>query len=166
MKLRQATLADAEELGALHVLSWQAAYAGVFPASFLSNLRVEARVRWFERRVKGGTPILVADSDSGIAGFCLIGPSEEPGWGEIFAIYVDPSRWGGGYGHALLNEAESVLRKDGHSSALLWVLEDNPRARRFYERQGWELAKPIRFEEIGGTYVTERRYEKVLRIVS
>ena len=25
----------------------------------------------------------------------------------------------------------------GEREAILWVLEDNPRARRFYEREGW-----------------------------
>ena len=28
----------------------------------------------------------------------------------------------------------------GYRSAVLWVLRDNPRARRFYERTGWSLS--------------------------
>ena len=31
------------------------------------------------------------------------------------------------------------LGGDGFRTATLWVLEDNPRARRFYEREGWQL---------------------------
>ena len=31
------------------------------------------------------------------------------------------------------------LTEGGHERAVLWVLRDNPRARRFYERAGWVL---------------------------
>jgi hypothetical protein len=50
----------------------------------------------------------------------------------------------------------------GYWRGLLWVLQGNNRARAFYERQGWALGKPIRIEAIGGTDVTEVRYEKAL----
>ena len=32
---------------------------------------------------------------------------------------------------------ETRLRAEGFDSAVLWVLEDNPRARAFYEKFGW-----------------------------
>jgi hypothetical protein len=37
----------------------------------------------------------------------------------------------------LLARAEEALRQAGFADAGLWVLEDNPRARRFYEASGW-----------------------------
>jgi ribosomal protein S18 acetylase RimI-like enzyme len=33
---------------------------------------------------------------------------------------------------------EMRLRAEGFDTAVLWVLKDNPRARAFYEKFGWE----------------------------
>jgi RimJ/RimL family protein N-acetyltransferase len=46
----------------------------------------------------------------------------------------------------------------GYSSATLWVLEENPRARRFYEREGWIRNGERRCEEFLGVTVAEVRY--------
>ncbi len=73
-----------------------------------------------------------------------------------------PDHWGQGMGRALLNAGEARLAADGFERALLWVLEGNEAARAFYERQGWVKGKPIRLETIGGTEITEVRYEKAL----
>ena len=57
--------------------------------------------------------------------------------GEIYAIYVDPQHWGTGAGRALMAAALSHLAGEGLSPVRLWVLADNHRARRFYERHGF-----------------------------
>ncbi|HUW16385.1 MAG TPA: GNAT family N-acetyltransferase, partial [Actinomycetes bacterium] len=54
-----------------------------------------------------------------------------------YALYVDPSRWGGGAGRALVAAAEARLRVLGHAEAALWVLEANQLGRSFYETVGW-----------------------------
>jgi hypothetical protein len=46
----------------------------------------------------------------------------------------------------------------GYPSATLWVLEDNLRARRFYEREGWILDGGRRDEAFLGVTVPEVRY--------
>lgn len=58
--------------------------------------------------------------------------------GEVYGFYLHPDAWGSGCGSALMERAETHLADGGFSTAILWVLRDNPRARRFYERQGWE----------------------------
>jgi hypothetical protein len=49
---------------------------------------------------------------------------------------------------------------------MLWVLEDNPRARRFYEAGGWSTDGTIRPIEIFGIDVPEIRYTKTLQTAS
>ncbi|MFN2594225.1 MAG: GNAT family N-acetyltransferase [Actinomycetota bacterium] len=56
---------------------------------------------------------------------------------ELVTIYLDPSVWGQGIGHALMDVALNDLRERGFASAVLWVLEENKRARQFYEAGGW-----------------------------
>lgn len=159
--VRWAALEDAPDLADVHVASWQKAYAGIFPETFLDGLDREARSRWWRRHIAEGARVLVSESDR-VVGFCSLGPSDDEGWGEIFAIYVHPDHWDEGHGYRLLEAGETALRELDHQRALLWVLETNERGRRFYERQGWVAGKPVRLEEIGGVQVTELRYEKIL----
>lgn len=163
--VRLATIGDAEALAETHVRSWQAAYAGIFPEEFLDGLDRGRRARWWRRFIGEGATVHVSEAD-GVVGFCTAGDSDEDGWGEIFAIYVHPEHWGEGHGRELLMAGESGLAASGHDRALLWVVEANSRGRRFYERQGWTVGRPIRVEDIGGIQVTELRYEKRLLGVS
>jgi GNAT superfamily N-acetyltransferase len=48
-----------------------------------------------------------------------------------------PSGGAGEVGRALHDEVLSRQRADGRTRCNLWVLEENARARRFYERLGW-----------------------------
>lgn len=160
--VRFATLDDVEDLAEVHVRSWQEAYAGILPDSYLRGLNRSARVRWWSRFIANGAEVHVSEVDR-VVGFCTAGDSDDEGWGEIFAIYVHPDHWGEGHGHELLRAGETRLAALGHEKALLWVLEANERGRRFYERQGWTVGKPIRVEEIGSIQVAEVRYEKRLR---
>ena len=64
-------------------------------------------------------------------------------------------------GRKLIRAAEEALRESGFSEAMLWVLEQNPRARRFYEAGGWRAAasRPI---EVLGVVAPEVQYRKRL----
>lgn len=159
--IRWATVDDADDLADVHVATWQAAYARMLPAEFLGTIDRAARARWWRRFIGDGARVHVAEIDR-VVGFCHATGSSDDGWGEIYSIYVHPDNWGDGHGHDLLQAGEDTLRATGFETALLWVLDANQRARRFYERHGWTVGKPIRVEEIGGVQVTEVRYEKSL----
>jgi GNAT superfamily N-acetyltransferase len=68
--------------------------------------------------------------------------------GELYAIYLDPQCWGQGLGRKLLAHATRRLLSHGYSIAILWVLESNRRARRFYEIAGWTLDGATKLENI------------------
>ena len=70
----------------------------------------------------------------------------EPESGEVYSIYVRPDAWGTGSGWALMDAAVEWLA-ERWQEAILWVAEENPRARRFYERYGW-VAETTRVEEV------------------
>jgi GNAT superfamily N-acetyltransferase len=156
--IRPATPADAEAVARIHVETWQAAYTHVFSSEALAGMstaeRAEMHRRW---------PPLVAEVDGELVGFVSVGRDrEEGGDGELYAIYVHPDHWGTGVGRALIQAGEERLRELGHSDAILWVLEDNPRARRFYELAGWSTDGTTRPIEIFGVEVPEIRYSKML----
>ena len=162
--VRRATERDARGIALVHVDTWRAAYAGLLPASFLARLSVDAReVGWRTalRDPAPGSSIRVALRGARCVGFVSVGPSREPdgaGLGEVYAIYVDPSEWGTGVGGALMEQAIDDLRGAGFDAATLWVFDDNPRARRFYERYGWRADGARQELDVEGTKVWEVRY--------
>jgi GNAT superfamily N-acetyltransferase len=156
--VRPARREDAAAIADVHVRTWQAAYEDVFGAERLAGIG-DRRAQWesWLADPRTGWSVFVADESGRLLGFASMGPSrDEPGKGELFAIYVLPDAWGSGAGSALMASALEALR--GYSSATLWVLEDNPRARRFYEREGWILEGGRRDEEFLGMTVAEVRY--------
>lgn len=88
-----------------------------------------------------GRAVSVAAAGGRIVGFAAIGPPDDeqapPGTGELHAIYLRAAYAGHGIGRALLMHAEGSLDEAGYRRGILWVLETNERARRFYERAGW-----------------------------
>jgi GNAT superfamily N-acetyltransferase len=144
----------------VHVRTWQVAYAHVFPPERLAELSIERRAdQWRE------SPPLVAMADGVVVGFVSVGASrDDNAAGELFAIYVDPEHWSTGVGRELIAAGEEHLRALGHTDAILWVLADNPRARRFYERAGWHHDGGTRSIEIFEHEVLEVRYRKELQI--
>src|SRR5690606_41064361 len=58
--------------------------------------------------------------------------------GEVTAIYLRQAHWGRGIGRRLFAAVVDRLREAGFEEAILWVLDTNARARRFYEAAGWE----------------------------
>jgi GNAT superfamily N-acetyltransferase len=76
---------------------------------------------------------------------------------ELRALYVMPDAWGSGAGGALIDAVLDAIRADGHGEATLWVGEANGRARRFYEREGWEPTGETKASELGPEELQYRR---------
>lgn len=164
MTVRAATAADADAIGRVHAETWRATYAGVLPEAAFD---VEARQRWwrevFARERHPASAVFVAELDGAVVGFTGVGASrEEPGVGELFTIYVDPRHWGTGAGRELIARAEASLAASGFTEAMLWVLEGNDRAERFYRAAGWTQDGGRKVDELQGATLTEVRYRKSL----
>ena len=163
MKVRPARVDDAAAIAETHVRTWQAAYEHVFGAERLAALDLEARTANWQRWLRDPEPrwhVFVAEEENGrVVAFATLGEGRERGdEAELYAIYALPEAWGSGAGPALMAAALEALREDGFRAAILWVLEDNPRARRFYEREGWAPDGARREGEHLGIEVAEVRY--------
>lgn len=152
--IRPASHDDAPALTAVKVASWRDAYHQTFPDEFLSSLDYSAQ--YWDRHLDG--LVVVADQDQ-VLGYCSQAAADDEGWGEIRAIYVHPDHQRLGYGTRLLGAGLSGLQERGFERALLWVIDSNDRARRFYQEKGFVVGAPFRIEDIGGTQVTLLRYE-------
>lgn len=162
--------ADIEAVSAIRVRGWRAAYAGLVPQAYLDAMTVEEdaerRRQWFSRPGRASRD-LVALGDDGPVGWICRGPcrDELPGRaavGEVYALYVTPDLIGTGIGRRLLDEAHARMRDEGFTDAVLWVLDGNERARRFYERAGYRPDGATRDDDYDGTALTELRYRRRL----
>jgi GNAT superfamily N-acetyltransferase len=175
--IRSARRADADGITDVQVASWRAGYAHVFPDSILyaDDFDSTRRAFWNAWRFAPGHRIAVAavpvdDIGERIVGFASFGPERErargfTGRGEVWAFYLHPEAWGTGAAISLMEHVEVRLLAEGFDTAVLWVLDDNPRARRFYERHGWATTGiSATFDDYCAVQVPEVEYRKVLRV--
>jgi GNAT superfamily N-acetyltransferase len=163
VQIRKATVEDARRVEEIRVRTWRVAYRHVLPPERLDAMPID-ETRWLHRikEPPPGWSTDVAEVDGRVVGFASTGPSRDrEGIGELYAIYVEPDAWSTGAGRALIACAEAELAET-YTDATLWVLEDNARARRFYERAGWEHDGVRKIETFLETEVAEVRYRKRL----
>ena len=156
---------DAVAIASAHVRSWQAAYRGIVPDTLLDALSIDRRASWWRGELtEMATPTAcwVVERSGRVVGFASIGAarrdSASPGLGELYAIYLEPESWSLGFGRAIMNQAIAGLRDAGFRAAILWVLADNARGRRFYERAGWQPDGATMSWETSGATLPEVRY--------
>ncbi|MFJ3235942.1 GNAT family N-acetyltransferase [Streptomyces sp. NPDC086787] len=168
--VREMDAADVEAVSTIRVQGWQAAYAGIVPQTYLDAMTVESDARQRRRWVsQPGRPSrdLVALGDRGPVGWICFGPwrGEVPGLGrvgEVYALYVSPDLIGQGIGRRLLEEAHAQMKSQGFEESALWVLADNQRGRRFYERSGYQADGATQDDSYEEITLTELRYQRVL----
>ena len=148
---------DRMALSRIYEQSWKYAYKGLIPQSYLDSI---PEGRWISTPDRSGMHTLVYDSDGliGTSSFCRSRWKNYPDCGEIVSIYFLPEHIGKGYGHELLTAAEKELHSMGYEHILLWVLEENTRARNFYERHGYSVTGDVLDDNIGGKDIREVMY--------
>lgn len=142
IRFRDAQPADLAAIARIHSDAWHAAYRDLIAADVLARVtpatRLAAWQQWFS---DADHRVIVLVDDNRILGFIRLCPprliaSPPPNYGELSHLYLDPSVIAKGYGHALFDHAKRTLESCGYAGMLLWTLEGNRPARRFYERHG------------------------------
>ncbi|MEV7416640.1 GNAT family N-acetyltransferase [Streptomyces sp. NPDC089919] len=172
MRVRAMTAADVEAVAAIRVTGWQAAYAGILPQHYLDAMTVEEDVRLRRRRFSEGrtdrADLVAVDAADRVLGWACLGPyrgpvpDPDPERAELYALYVEPALVGSGVGRTLMAAVHAEARDRGFAAVLLWVLEDNARARRFYERAGYTADGAVQSEDYDGAPAAEVRYGRRL----
>jgi GNAT superfamily N-acetyltransferase len=127
MTIRESGPVEAETHFRIQRAASLAGLAHVFPPETHPYPDAEILERW--RSFTGR--VLLAEEDGAPVGVAAV----EPCW--LAGLYVVPERWGTGVADVLHDDALAALRELGCVEARLWVLEENRRARGFYERHGW-----------------------------
>jgi ribosomal protein S18 acetylase RimI-like enzyme len=114
---------------------------------------------------KGTTLIAVRDQTT--VGFLSTGPVRDTdlkgaGYGEVYALYVDPAQWRSGIGTELWRAGLNWFRDQEYRDVSLWVLEANRIARDFYEKLGFALDGHTAPYQAGDGRLVELRYVRGL----
>ena len=154
--IRPATIADADDIAALHAASWRSAYRGILKDSTLGPaLDGERRTHWRSElaQMTPADTVLIADG----LGFIAAWAEGDPGFGAyIDNLHVHPEGRSAGLGRRLLGEAMRRVAGRGEARAYLWVFDANTRALEFYRRLGGEIVEHG-FEQIDGLIVPQSR---------
>jgi ribosomal protein S18 acetylase RimI-like enzyme len=150
--IRPSTVEDDVGIRKVQVATWKSTYRGMIPDEILDQMTVENP----PKRSKQPDPKLVAsrrafvavNGNEEIIGFSAGGASrtnDHDFLSELWAIYVLQSHQGQGIGKALFEAIRNAL-STSHAKMIIWVLQENHSAHRFYERLGGErlpLRKPF-----------------------
>ena len=151
MTVRNAEFDDMKQLGHIMSVSFRTAFA-----DFVSQQTMDACARedncvaLLEGIYQEGKMHFLIGEHSGM----LCWQETELG-AEIVAIHSLPESWGTGLGHIMLEEA---LHQIGNRPVFLWAFKENKRARRFYEKHGFQWDGSERVSEFDGAL--EVRYVK------
>jgi GNAT superfamily N-acetyltransferase len=128
--LRRATADDADACVAVQRASSVVGYAHIFDQSEYPFPDDAVRQEWVDR-LAGPTVVTIASVDGAPVG--VVGARND----RLESLFVVPEHWGGQVASILHDEALALIAATGAEAAVLDVLADNLRARRFYERRGW-----------------------------
>lgn len=167
--IRAAVPADAEAIARVQVAGWHSTYTGLMPDGVLADQTVERRQPMWARMLSEPETFKVYTAEASapedgnddhhheaapeMVGIVSGGEPQSMIDGlyhgfdcEVYALYIMKAHQGHGLGRRLLQQMMVDFASVGKSAMLLWVLDDNHAARRFYERMGGvllELEKPF-----------------------
>lgn len=154
VRIEKAGTEYADIIGQVHSEAWQQTYAGVFPESFLREDTAEKRKQEFLETL-GNKDIFYYIVYEDTTPIGIVKVIEEPDAYEIASLYILEKYRNKGYGKQVI----AYLQKELNPKRIrLWVLEENTKARRFYENNAFEFSGNTRLIHRGQAF-TQLQYE-------
>lgn len=161
--IRKATLEDALRCAEIHSRSWDFAYSSCVPHEEIEKLTERSPMIWkrmLEKEPHNNYVVIEQDETVGILTFGKARDKDLPDTtGELVGLYLDPDFIGLGIGTKVMEFIKSDLKAAGFSTMVLWVLDQNYRAKAFYEKFGFKFdgtKKPSGLgERLEERYITE-----------
>lgn len=161
--IRSAAEEDAETISKIYAASWKGAYQGIVPQTFLDQLKdtfwVAAFQEWLGHSTMQAQILFDKDIPIGCAAWGKAREERYDGWAEIVSFYLLPSYFGRGFARRLMDSVLEEIKKEGYHSVYLWVLKENGRAKRFYEKIGFRSGGKEITTTIDNEVLTDISYE-------
>lgn len=158
--IRLATLDDANYCANIHAEAWSFAYSDIVPKEIIGKYNARWSMIWNKMLSNNINSHYVITLDDVIIGFLTIGVSRDEDLKEFFyeivGLYLIPEYVAKGYGKQAMDWIKKEIKSRGYDKISLWVLEENNRARRFYEKSGFMADGKIKPSGLAETH--EVRY--------
>jgi GNAT superfamily N-acetyltransferase len=160
--IRPARLADAEGIARAHTASWQTSYRGLLPDAVLDHIDVDQRAASWRRTLQDRSVLTLVAYDTthhDIVGLCDAGRTRAPSAyaAEVYRIYVEHHAKRYGLGREMFAQVTDWLRAQELRSLIIWVLDNNHHACRFYEAMGGRALSRVA-SAVSGFPVVELSY--------
>lgn len=165
--IRYANIEDVEAMALIHSKSFQQAFKGIIPDDVLKEKFSYERLRdHLHQGLKEGTiaSCIVFEDDIPVGMQAFIKDTAEGRSDseiDIGTICLLPEYWGKHIGSEFIVWGLEALKSKGYTKVALWVVEENLRARSFYEKVGFQHDGEIRIIN-PGKQLKEYRYVKYL----
>ncbi len=163
VRVRVATVSDADAVGALHAASWRYAYRGALSDEYLSGDDVELdRMHLWRTRLAEPSErqhLLLAEDVGRLLGFVCFYGNESEEWGSYLNnLHVARTAQGLGIGRLLLHSTAELCGSAYSGGLYLWVVQSNTQAQGFYARYGGRNTGTGVWEAPGGTVAPVFRF--------
>jgi ribosomal protein S18 acetylase RimI-like enzyme len=144
IEIRSVTPEDNKVLAYIQTESWKAAFNKILSEEDLLEYTNVHRVEEMYARVLNNDrlngAILTVDGEPHCMAFWGAYRGDDfPDCAELICIHSLCKNWNKGYGSIMMKHIFNELRDSQYTEMLLWVFEENIRARKFYEKHGFVL---------------------------
>lgn len=133
---------DSKAASRIYAMGWKAGYKKIFSEELLTEIPFDFWVDRFNSNYdthRFEIAIINAEGkDIGAGGYGFSRDYDDSETGEVTSIYFLETAWGKGYSKKLMDFMIGELKKIGCKKVNIWVLKDNIRAQRFYEKYGFK----------------------------
>ena len=159
ISIRKVKYEDIEQIVDINIKDWKKVYRGIIDDDILDNLNRDKKRKKWQKHYNIGN-VIVAEKAGEVIGYCRYDDNAEYENrdidSEIIALYVDCDKLGRGVGRKLVEYVINDLKIKNKSKMIIWCLEKNKNARKFYEKIGGRLIDDEKYFEIEG-----REYKEV-----
>ena len=161
--IERVKLGDETVLAYIQTESWKAGFKDILNADVLERCtKVDKATamyrRLLEQNIGNGYLLKAEGKPHCIAWWDTSRERDMPGYAELICIHSLQEKWRKGYGSKMMNKVLEDISATGFSKVMLWVFEDNTRARRFYEAHGFKTSGKTKYN----VESIEVCYEKML----
>lgn len=141
MQIRRVERKDLLEVAKIKVETWQQSYDGIINKKYLENMDYKKIAEKWSKNFNNENFLVVVENEK-ILGFCRYGDRGDEFDrfreydGEIYAIYISEKYAKKGIGKKLVASAMEDLKKQHKNKVIIWCLEQNIEAQKFYNRIG------------------------------
>ena len=140
--IRKVAAGDETILAYIQTESWKAAFKDILAEDVLTRCTNFDRAKQMYQNLleekKGNGYILEINSKGQcIAWWDASREADMTDYAELICIHSLQDNWGKGYGSKMMDKVLEDITAAGYTKTMLWVFEENERARIFYEAKGF-----------------------------